>query len=95
MCIRDSARPAYSNPTWSWQFMPIVDQTVGRWYWSVNVTTVWDVHVLSLIHKMCIRDRITTFCLAPEPKAKEILLGIQQFTPLPALRYRDGALFAP
>jgi hypothetical protein len=40
------ARPAYSNPTWSWQFMPIVDQTVGRWYWSVNATMVWNVHVV-------------------------------------------------
>ena len=40
------ARPAFSNPTWSWQIMPIVDQTVGRWYWSVNGTMVWDVHVI-------------------------------------------------
>jgi hypothetical protein len=40
------ARAAYSNPTWSWQIMPIVDQTVGRWYWSVNTTMVWDVHVV-------------------------------------------------
>jgi len=40
------ARPAFSNPTWSWQFMPIVDQTVGRWYWSVNGTMVWNIHVV-------------------------------------------------
>jgi hypothetical protein len=40
------ARAAYSNPTWSWQIMPIVDQTIGRWYWSVNGTMVWDVHVV-------------------------------------------------
>jgi hypothetical protein len=40
------ARPAYSNPTWSWQIMPIVDQTIGRWYWSVNTTMVYDVHVV-------------------------------------------------
>ena len=40
------ARPAFSNPTWSWQIMPIVDQTIGRWYWSVNTTMVWDVHVI-------------------------------------------------
>jgi hypothetical protein len=40
------ARPAYSNPTWSWQIMPIIDQTIGRWYWSVNTTMVWDVHVV-------------------------------------------------
>src|SRR6202046_2280978 len=41
------ARAPYSNPTWSWQFMPIVDQTIGRWYWSVNGTMVWDVHVVA------------------------------------------------
>lgn len=40
------ARPAYSNPTWSWQIMPIIDQTIGRWYWSVNTTMVDDVHVV-------------------------------------------------
>ena len=40
------ARPEYSNPTWSWQIMPIVDQTIGRWYWSVNTTMVYDVHVV-------------------------------------------------
>jgi hypothetical protein len=40
------ARAAYANPTWSWQIMPIVDQTIGRWYWSVNGTMVWDVHVV-------------------------------------------------
>jgi hypothetical protein len=26
--------------------MPIVDQTIGRWYWSVNTTMVWNVHVV-------------------------------------------------
>jgi len=40
------ARPAFSNPTWSWQLMPIVDQTVGRWYWAANGTMVWDIHVV-------------------------------------------------
>jgi hypothetical protein len=40
------ARAAYSNPTWSWQIMPIVDQTIGRWYWSINGTMVWNVHVV-------------------------------------------------
>jgi hypothetical protein len=40
------ARAAFSNPTWSWQIMPIVDQTIGRWYWSVNTTMVYDVHVV-------------------------------------------------
>src|SRR5580704_6747053 len=32
------ARANFSNPTWSWQIMPIVDQQVGRWYWSINPT---------------------------------------------------------
>jgi hypothetical protein len=40
------ARSQYANPTWSWQFMPIVDQTRGRWYWSINGTMVWDIHVV-------------------------------------------------
>jgi hypothetical protein len=40
------ARPAYANPTWSWQFMPIIDQTKGRWYWSINATMVWNIHVV-------------------------------------------------
>lgn len=38
------ARPEFANPTWSWQIMPIVDQTDGKWYWSVNTTMQWDVH---------------------------------------------------
>ncbi|HEV2276514.1 MAG TPA: hypothetical protein VGR96_20235 [Acidobacteriaceae bacterium] len=38
------ARPAYSIPTWSWQFMPIVDQTLGKWYWSVNTTMNWGIN---------------------------------------------------
>jgi hypothetical protein len=42
------ARAAYSNPTWSWQMMPIVDQTLGRWYWSVNTTMNWGIHPTSL-----------------------------------------------
>jgi len=40
------ARPQYANPTWSWQIMPIVDQTHGRWYWSINTTMVSDIHVV-------------------------------------------------
>ncbi|HUA19385.1 MAG TPA: hypothetical protein VMB25_11620 [Bryobacteraceae bacterium] len=40
------ARPQYANPTWSLQIMPIVDQTIGRWYWGVNTTMVWDLHVV-------------------------------------------------
>ena len=39
------ARPLYAIPTWSWQIMPIVDQTIGRWYWSVNTTMVYNVNV--------------------------------------------------
>ena len=35
------ARPEFSNPTWSWQIMPIVDKTVGKWYGSVNTTMNW------------------------------------------------------
>lgn len=42
------ARAAYSNPTWSWQIMPIVDQTVGKWYWSVNTTMDWGIHPTGL-----------------------------------------------
>jgi hypothetical protein len=42
------ARPAYANPTWLWQIMPIVDQTVGKWYWSVNTTMQWGIHPTSL-----------------------------------------------
>ena len=29
-------RPEYSGPTVSLELRPIVDQTIGRWYWSVN-----------------------------------------------------------
>lgn len=35
------ARPEFANPTWSWQIMPIVDKTMGKWYWSVNGTMDW------------------------------------------------------
>jgi len=40
-------------------------------------------------------DTYRIFCLAPGPYAKEILLGIQKFTPRSALRYSDGTLFVP
>ena len=43
------ARAAYANPTWSWQIMPIVDQTLGKWYWSVNGTMNWGIHPVSLL----------------------------------------------
>lgn len=38
------ARAAYTSATWSWQIMPIVDQSIGRWYWSVNTTMNWAFH---------------------------------------------------
>ena len=28
--------------------MPIVDQTVGKWYWSVNTSMDWGIHPTSL-----------------------------------------------
>lgn len=31
-------RRQYSPDTWTWEIRPIVDQKVGRWYWSLNPT---------------------------------------------------------
>ena len=31
-------RRQYSVDTWTWEIRPIVDQKVGRWYWSLNPT---------------------------------------------------------
>ena len=31
-------RRQYSADTWAWEIRPIVDQKVGRWYWSLNPT---------------------------------------------------------
>lgn len=31
-------RAQYSPDTWTWEIRPIVDQTLGRWYWSFNPT---------------------------------------------------------
>ncbi len=31
-------RHAFSADTWTWEIRPIVDQKVGRWYWSLNPT---------------------------------------------------------
>lgn len=31
-------RPAFSPDTWTWEIRPIIDQKVGRWYWSFNPT---------------------------------------------------------
>ncbi len=40
------ARPEYTNATWSWQIMPIIDQNIGRWYWAVNTTMNWGFHTV-------------------------------------------------
>jgi hypothetical protein len=29
-------RPIYSLDTWTWEIRPIVDKTIGRWYFAVN-----------------------------------------------------------
>jgi hypothetical protein len=42
------ARAAYANPTWSWQVNPIVDKSMGKWYWSVNGIMNWGIHPVSL-----------------------------------------------
>ncbi len=43
------ARPQYSNPTWSWQMMPIIDkQFNSQWYASVNLTMDWGIHPVPL-----------------------------------------------
>jgi hypothetical protein len=42
------ARPAFANPTWSWQIMPIVDQTIAKWYWAINGTMILGIHPISL-----------------------------------------------
>ncbi|MGO9641540.1 MAG: hypothetical protein ACLP1Y_09585 [Candidatus Acidiferrales bacterium] len=31
-------RRRFSPDTWTWEIRPIVDQTVGKWYWSFNPT---------------------------------------------------------
>jgi Putative MetA-pathway of phenol degradation len=31
-------RRQYSPDTWTWEIRPIVDQKVGKWYWSLNPT---------------------------------------------------------
>ena len=31
-------RRQYSPDTWTWEIRPIMDQQIGRWYWSVNPT---------------------------------------------------------
>jgi hypothetical protein len=29
-------RPIYSQDTWTWEIRPIIDKTLGRWYFAVN-----------------------------------------------------------
>ena len=31
-------RRQFSGDTWTWEMRPIVDQKIGRWYWSLNPT---------------------------------------------------------
>ena len=31
-------RKEFGEDTWSWEFRPIIDQTIGRFYWSFNPT---------------------------------------------------------
>src|SRR2546425_9785293 len=31
-------RRRFSPDTWTWEMRPIVDQKLGRWYWSFNPT---------------------------------------------------------
>jgi hypothetical protein len=40
-------RRQYSTDTWTWEMRPIVDQKVGRWYWSFNPTFDYSIHGLS------------------------------------------------
>jgi len=41
-------RPEVSQDTWTWEIRPIVDQTVGRWYWSLNPTLDRSFHGASV-----------------------------------------------
>jgi len=40
-------RRQFSTDTWTWEMRPIVDQKVGRWYWSFNPTFDYSIHGLS------------------------------------------------
>ena len=31
-------RRAFAEDTWTWEIRPIIDQQLGRWYWSLNPT---------------------------------------------------------
>jgi len=37
-------RAVYSTDTWTWEVRPIIDKTVGRWYFAVNPTLERTLH---------------------------------------------------
>ena len=40
-------RRQFSTDTWTWEMRPIIDQKVGRWYWSINPTFDKSIHGLT------------------------------------------------
>jgi hypothetical protein len=40
-------RRQFSTDTWTWEMRPIVDQKIGRWYWSFNPTFDYSMHGLN------------------------------------------------
>src|ERR1700675_1234118 len=41
-------RRQYSPDTWTWEIRPIVDQKIGKWYWSINPTLDRSFHGTSV-----------------------------------------------
>jgi hypothetical protein len=41
-------RRQFSPDTWTWEIRPIVDQKIGRWYWSINPTLDRSFHGASV-----------------------------------------------
>lgn len=41
-------RRQFSADSWTWEMRPIIDQQVGRWYWSFNPTFDKSLHGLSV-----------------------------------------------
>ena len=37
-------RRQFSTDTWAWEMRPIVDQKIGRWYWTFNPTFDYSIH---------------------------------------------------
>ena len=37
-------RPVYSPDTWTWEIRPIVDKTLGRWYFAFNPAIEISLH---------------------------------------------------